>query len=197
MSKSLRFGFLLPAFTALALPGCSTLTGSLSSDLSHATAQSVVRALGEAAQSRNVHLTVVGDARLNPGRDGQSRPLRLCVYLVSRADWAVPEQGEDCTLPQRDADVLASAVQSVPPGKTEQLQLQGNGVREMWLVVHGQYAQRPARYAPLRLRVEGHGWIHLSAWARTDGLFDGRKTLPPLPDEAQARPASLMQQVDR
>jgi type VI secretion system protein VasD len=172
--------FLLPSLVMFPLFGCSTLTDSIARRASEMVTQKAMSGMSSIDMDRQLHLTLVGGARLNPGRNTAPRPVQICVYVVQTSDWRPAQQADQsvCMGKEKDVNIVASARLLLAPQQIQQTQLQVTGMRELWVVVDAEFAQRPVDYAPLRMKVDGHGWVHLSAWVEGTAIYDGKHPLP-------------------
>jgi type VI secretion system protein VasD len=176
--KFLRF--LLPALVIIPLSGCSTLTDSIARRASEMVTQKAMSTMSEVDLDRQLHLTLVGGAHLNPGRNSAPRPVQVCIYVVQSSDWRPAQQADQsvCMSKEKDVNIVAATRLLLAPQQIQQTQLQVSGMRELWVVVDAEFAQRPVDYAPLRMKVEGRGWVHLSAWVEGTAIYDGKRPLP-------------------
>ena len=176
-------------------------TDSIARSASEIATQNAVKAMREVdldrqITDRQVHVTLVGGQRLNSGRSAAPRPVQTCVYIVQVPDWRPPAgpTRSDCVTHERDLNVIASERRVVAPNQIQQLQFKASGLRDLWLLIDADFAQPQSDYVPLRLRIEGHGMLHLAAWVDGSGIYDGRQPLPlPPPTEAHSdtAPASI------
>jgi len=125
-------------------------------------------------EPRRLHVTLVGSNRLNPGVNGDSRPVQSCIYIVRVADW-VPMGSNDSSCAGRDQDgsVLAASRHVIAPNQVLQFWIEVPRTGEIWLLADADYAQRPPNYAPLRVRIDGQEVIHLA----NDNQPHGRGTV--------------------
>lgn len=177
----------LSLLAVLQLTACSTFTDSIARSASDIATQNAVKAMRDVDLDRQVHVTLAGGSRLNPGRNAAPRPVQLCVYVVQTSDWRPAVQGDQtgCVTKERDVNIVGSSRLLLAPMQIQQTQMQVSGMRELWVVVDADFAQRSVDYAPLRMKIEGRGWVHLSAWVEGNALFDGRY---PVPASALATP---------
>jgi type VI secretion system protein VasD len=171
---------LLTLLVIAPLFGCSTLTDSIARRASEMVTQKAMNSMNEVDLDRQVHLTLVGGAHLNPGRNSAPRPAQICIYVVQTSDWRPAQQAEQsvCMSKEKDVNIVAATRLLLAPQQIQQTQLQVSGMRELWVVVDAEFAQRPVDYVPLRMKVEGRGWVHLSAWVEGTGIYDGKVQLP-------------------
>ncbi len=167
----------------LALTGCGTFTDSIARRASEMAAESAFRAAKEVELNRRLHLTLVGGPHLNQGKSALPKPVMACVYVVLSPDWRPPLQSNvgECGSKEKDAGLVASSKQLVAPNQIVQLEILLAATRDAWVVIDADFAQRPSNYLPLRLPVEGRGWVHLSAWLEGASLYDGKQPLPAPP----------------
>lgn len=172
----------LSLLAVLQLTACSTFTDSIARSASDIATQNAVKAMRDVDLDRQVHVTLAGGSRLNPGRNAAPRPVQLCVYVVQTSDWRPAVQGDQtgCVTKERDVNIVGSSRLLLAPMQIQQTQMQVSGMRELWVVVDADFAQRPVDYAPLRMKIEGRGWVHLSGWAEGSALYDGRQPIPAL-----------------
>lgn len=184
-----RLSLLLMA-SSLALSGCSMLTESIARRASDMAADSAFRAAKDVELNRRLHLTLVGGSHLNQGKGTQPKPVQACVYVVLSPEWhpPLPSLEGGCGGKDKDTGVVATSRQTVAPNQIVQLEILLAATRDAWLVIDADFAQRPVSYRPLRLPVEGRGWVHLSAWLQDTAIHDGRKPLPPMPAASAAAP---------
>lgn len=188
---------LLLLLTAALLSGCGTFTDSIARRASEMAADSAFKAAKDIELNRRLHLTLVGGPHLNQGRGSQPRPVMACVYVALSSDWKPPLQTAvgECGSREKDPGLVASSRQVVAPHQIVQLEIPLVGVKEAWLVIDADFAQRPSSYLPLRLPLEGRGWVHQSAWLDGTSLYDGKHPLPqvtavkePTPEPALSEP---------
>ncbi|KVD75146.1 type VI secretion lipofamily protein [Burkholderia sp. ABCPW 14] len=125
-------------------------------------------------EPRQLHVTLVGGGRLNVAPTGEPRPVQTCVYVVGAADW-LPTQGSDdssCASRGQDSTVVADSRHVIAPNQVLQFSLNLPRSGDLWLVTDADYARRPANYAPLRIRIEGRGLIHMAVWLDRDGIYN-------------------------
>ncbi|KVN35059.1 type VI secretion lipofamily protein [Burkholderia pyrrocinia] len=161
------FTSLAAAFALCVLSGCSLFSS-------------------KPVEPRQLLVTLVGGSRLNVSTSGEPRPVQACVYVVREADW-VPMANGDSSCAGRDHDgAMVSALRHViAPNQVLQFWVDVPRSGEVWLVADADYAQRPAQYAPLRMRIEGGGVIHLAVWFDRSGIYNA--SLPgPVPLAADA-----------
>jgi type VI secretion system protein VasD len=137
-------------------------------------------------EPRQLHVTLVGGSRLNVGVSGEPRPIQSCVYIVRAADW-VPMTNADgpCAGKDQEGTVLTVSRHVIAPNQVLQFWIDVPRDGEIWLVADADYAQRPAQYAPLRVRIEGRGVLHQAVWLDRSGIYNA--SLPgavPLPPDA-------------
>ena len=160
----MKFLYLWITIIALGLlGGCSLLGGRPSL----AETQDALRLLRqEAKPDHHVVVTLVGGPRLNPGSKGNARPVRVCVYLTSMADWVPraddPENG--CTPMERETSLLASERRILAPEQLLQVSFVAPGARDSWVVVDADFGQHAPGYKPFRLPVENLEMVQISAW---------------------------------
>jgi len=149
--------FLIVALIVSVLPGCS-LFGSKTVNV----------------EPRQLHVTLVGGSRLNVGANGEPRPIRACVYIVRTADWVPMATPGDSSCAGRDQEgaVVTTSRHVIAPNQVLQFWIDVPRNGETWVMVDADYAQRPAQYAPLRVRVEGSGVIHLAVWLDRSGIYN-------------------------
>lgn len=124
-------------------------------------------------EPRRLHVTLVGSNRLNPGVNGDSRPVQSCIYIVRVADW-VPMGSNDSSCAGRDQDgsVLAASRHVIAPNQVLQFWIEVPRTGEIWLLADADYAQRPPNYAPLRVRIDGQEVIHLAVLLERSGIYN-------------------------
>ncbi|WP_082710147.1 type VI secretion lipoprotein TssJ [Burkholderia sp. TSV86] len=143
------------AFALCALAGCGLFSSSKS------------------VEPRQLHVTLIGGSRLNLSPSGEPRPVETCVYIVRMADWVPMASAGDSSCAGRDQDaVVSSSRHVIAPNQVLQFWIDVPTKGEIWLVADADYAQRPAQYAPLRLRVDGSGVIHLAVWFDAGGIYN-------------------------
>lgn len=165
---------------SLALSGCSMLTESIARRASDMAVDSAFRAAKDVEMNRRLHLTLVGGSHLNQGKGTQPKPVQACVYVVLSPEWhpPMPSLEGGCGSKEKETGVVAISRQVVAPNQIVQLEILLAATRDAWLVIDADFAQRPTSYRPLRLPVEGRGWVHLSAWLEEAAIHDGKKPLP-------------------
>lgn len=180
---------LLLLLGSLALSGCGMFAESIARRASDMAADSAFRAAKDVELNRRLHLTLVGGGHLNQGKGNQPKPVQVCVYVVLSPEWhpPLPSLEGGCGSKEKEAGVVATSRHVVAPNQIVQLEILLAATRDAWLVIDADFAQRPVSYRPLRLPVEGRGWVHLSAWLEDAAIHDGRKPLPaPAPPPAAA-----------
>ncbi|MGZ2747082.1 type VI secretion lipoprotein TssJ [Burkholderia stagnalis] len=124
-------------------------------------------------EPRQLHVTLVGGSRLNVSAGGEPRPIQSCLYIVRAADW-VPMASGDSSCAGRDQDgaVVTVSRHVIAPNQVLQFWVDVPRSGEIWLVADADYAQRSAQYAPLRVRIDGSGEIHLAVWLDRYGIYN-------------------------
>ncbi len=124
-------------------------------------------------EPRQLHVTLVGGSRLNVGASGEPRPVQSCVYIVRAADWVPMASGDSsCAGRDQDGTVVTASRHVIAPNQVLQFWIDVPRSGEIWLVVDADYAQRPTQFAPLRIRIEGSGEIHLAVWLDRNGIYN-------------------------
>ncbi|TCW77482.1 type VI secretion system-associated lipoprotein [Burkholderia sp. SRS-46] len=150
-------------------------------------------------EPRQLHVTLVGGSHLNVGASGESRPIQSCVYIVRAADWVPMANGDaSCSGRDQDGTVVTASRHVIAPNQVIQFWVDVPRSGEIWLVADADYAQRPAQYAPLRIRIEGGGVIHLAVWLDRSGIYNASLPGPvPLDRPAAASAASANGAADK
>lgn len=146
--------------------------------------------------ARRVHVTLVGGPDLNPGADGQARPVQACVYLVRVSQWTPPAiaSATECMTPQSDANVLAFARRVVGPNRVEQVQLAGAESKESWVVVDADFSRHVIDYVPLKLSVKELDGNFPVAWLGATRIHNPlQRAVADAGSESKAAPAALTQ----
>ncbi|VWC16349.1 type VI secretion lipoprotein TssJ [Burkholderia lata] len=124
-------------------------------------------------EPRQLHVTLVGGSRLNVSASGEPRPVQACLYIVRAADWVPMASGDSsCAGRDQDGTVVTVSRHVIAPQQVLQFWVDVPRSGEIWLVADADYAQRSARYAPLRVRIEGRGEIHLAVWLDRSGIYN-------------------------
>ncbi|MDN7638805.1 type VI secretion lipoprotein TssJ [Burkholderia cepacia] len=125
-------------------------------------------------EPRQLHVTMIGGGHLNAGASGKPRPIQACMYVVRTADWVPMTTAGDSSCAGRDQEgaVVTTSRHVIAPNQVLQFGLDVPRGGEIWLVTDADYAQRPAQYAPLRMRIEGSGLIHLVVWLDRSGIYN-------------------------
>ncbi|KVQ20002.1 type VI secretion system-associated lipoprotein [Burkholderia ubonensis] len=145
---------LAAAFAFCALSGCSLFSS-------------------KSIEPRQLHVTLIGGSRLNVGASGEPRPVQSCVYIVRSADWVPMTSGDSsCSGRDQDGTVVTASRHVIAPNQVLQFWVDVPRSGEIWLVTDADYAERPAQYAPLHVRIEGGGVIHLSVWLDRSGIYN-------------------------
>lgn len=179
--KHLFFKLALMAGVLASMSGCSILTNSIARSASDIATQNMMRVVKEVDGDKTVHLTVAGASALNLARDGTSRPLAYCVYLVRSAEWApsgVDSEAGACVTRERDAQIIQSERLIVAPNQMQQSQYKLMNSSDLWLVLTGDYGYAPNGSTVFRQSISGRGWIHTSVWATAQGFYTGGAPLP-------------------
>jgi type VI secretion system protein VasD len=143
----------------------------------------------KSVEPRQLHVTLVGGDRLNAGATGVARPVQTCLYMVRSQDWLPGAVADDssCAARDRDSAIVATSRHVIAPHQLRQLMLEVPPSGEFWLVADADYAQRPASYAPLRLRIDGSGMVHAALWLDRDGIYNALRSGPvPVADREPA-----------
>jgi predicted component of type VI protein secretion system len=180
--KHLFLKLALLASVLASVSGCSILTNSIARSASDIATQNMMRVVKEVDGDKTVHLTVAGASALNLARDGTSRPLAYCVYLVRSAEWApsgVDSEAGACVTRERDAQIIQSERLIVAPNQMQQSQYKLMNSSDLWLVLTGDYGYAPNGSTVFRQSISGRGWIHTSVWATAQGFYTGGAPLPP------------------
>ena len=186
----------------VATSGCSILTNSIARSASDIATQNMIRVLKEVDGDKTVHLTVAGASALNSARDGTSRPLAYCVYLVRSAEWSpsgVDSEEGACVTRERDAQIIQSERLIVAPNQLQQSQYKLMSSSDLWLVLTGDYGYAPSGTTLFRQAISGRGWIHTSVWATAQGFYTGGAPLPPesFAGHVTSRPATVAPVVNK
>lgn len=180
--KHLFFKLAVIVGVLASVSGCSILTNSIARSASDIATQNMMRVVKEVDGDKTVHLTVAGASALNLARDGTSRPLAYCVYLVRSAEWApsgVDSEAGACVTRERDAQIIQSERLIVAPNQMQQSQYKLMNSSDLWLVLTGDYGYAPNGSTVFRQAISGRGWIHTSVWATAQGFYTGGAPLPP------------------
>jgi len=196
LMKHLFLKLALLASVLTSVSGCSILTNSIARSASDIATQNMMRVVKEVDGDKTVHLTVAGASALNLARDGTSRPLAYCVYLVRSAEWApsgVDSEAGACVTRERDAQIIQSERLIVAPNQLQQSQYKLMNSSDLWLVLTGDYGYAPNGSTVFRQSISGRGWIHTSVWATAQGFYTGGAPLPAesLAGHVAARPAPV------
>lgn len=148
----------------------------------------------KSVEPRQVHVTLVGGDRLNAAATGVARPVQVCLYAVRAQDWLPGAVATDssCAARDRDSAIVAASRHVIAPHQLRQLTLDVPPSGELWLVADADYAQRPASYAPLRIRIDGSGMVHAALWLDRDGIYNALRPgpVPVAGEPAATRPAA-------
>lgn len=133
-----------------------------------------------AESSRQLHMTLVGGSRLNVSASGTARPVQVCVYVASSAEWAPMGATGNASCADQDQSGLVAPPSRhvIAPDQLLQFWIEAPRTGDIWIVVDADYAPRPARYAPLRMRVNGSGVIHLAVWLDRNGIYNALRPGP-------------------
>ncbi|WP_193100512.1 type VI secretion lipoprotein TssJ [Burkholderia sp. Z1] len=124
-------------------------------------------------EPRQLHVTLVGGSHLNVSMSGEPRPIQTCLYIVRAADWVPMASGDSsCAGRDQDGTVVTVSRHVIAPHQVLQFWIDVPRSGEIWLVADADYAQRSAQYAPLRVRIEGSGEIHLAVWLDRSGIYN-------------------------
>ncbi|MDN7592091.1 type VI secretion lipoprotein TssJ [Burkholderia seminalis] len=143
-------------------------------------------------EPRQLHVTLIGGSRLNAGANGEPRPIQTCIYVVRAPDWVPMATAGDSSCAGRDQEgaVVATSRHVIAPNQVLQFGLDVPRSGEIWLVADADYAQRPDQYAPLRVRIDGSGLIHVAVWLDRDGIYNALLPGPvPVARAVSAAPA--------
>jgi type VI secretion system VasD/TssJ family lipoprotein len=183
MTKIL-FLFVLVLLQTL-LSGCSLLSATRSAmsegRSTVAETQATLRMLRqESKPDRRVLVTLVGGHRLNPGSKGAARPVQVCVYLSSEANWIPPADVPEgaCTTREKDNSLLASERRVLAPEQLLQLSFLAPGTRETWVVVDADFAERATDYRSLRMAVDNQEVVQVNAWLDTNRVSNANGYRP-------------------
>ncbi|KWO84583.1 type VI secretion lipoprotein TssJ [Burkholderia ubonensis] len=122
---------------------------------------------------RQLHVTLVGGSHLNVSASGEPRPIQTCLYIVRAADWLPMASGDSsCAGRDQDGTVVTVSRHVIAPNQVLQFWVDMPRSGEIWLVADADYAQRSAQYAPLRVRIDGSGEIHLAVWLDRYGIYN-------------------------
>lgn len=108
----------------------------------------------------------MGGHRLNPVGKGAARPVQVCVYLSTTANWIPPADVPEgaCTPRDKDSSLLASERRILAPEQLLQLSFLAPGTRDSWVVVDADFGERAADYKSLRLQVDNQEAVQINAW---------------------------------
>ena len=95
-------------------------------------------------------LTLMAGQFLNAGKNGISRPLQVCLYVVNARDWQLPltrEQGK-CVDNKSDMQLFHTERVFLAPGKTQDVILPMKPGQSNWLIVNPDYSQNLMEFTP-------------------------------------------------
>lgn len=107
-------------------------------------------------KDRLVQVTLFATSQVNPTPSGQTRPVQVCIYLVSSPTWQPPPWTDEnkCQSGEASFSVIGNERRIVPPGQSVQVRLTMASNKEGWLLVDPDFRRSTGTPAPLRLKVD-------------------------------------------